>query len=447
MSMLNLYNNLIISKNDLVSQFQMGCKAKSDFKIGIEYERLLINKKTYHAVPYYGEAGLYRLLRQIAFKDEWTYITDFGQVVGLKKGDSTITLEPGGQFEISLSPQASVKNIEKEIEKLDKKIMSIAKNLNILFLNYGISPLSSYREIQLIPKKRYAIMSKTLPGDLLHNMMKETASIQVSMDYESEEDAINKLKLALKLSPIMCAMFANSPIYNGKNSGYKSYRALSWLFTDNNRCGLISRKLFDKGLDFSFSDYVDVLMNIPMLYIIRDKNIVEINQKITFNTFVKEGYENYLATVDDFMLHANLFFPEARLNTYVEIRNHDCQKGALKYAIPAIYKGLFYNNKSVNEALKLLDEFTYEDFVYARESIPRNGLSSKLGEYKIVDLAKEVLDISYNYLNKEGKGEQRYLEPIQDLILENMCPADLILKNWNDKWEGNLSKFIQYSTE
>lgn len=447
MGMLDLYNDLIISKKDLVKLYAAGCKPRSEFKIGIEYERLLIDNKTYQATPYFGGNSVYRLLRQIAYNDGWRFITDFGSVTGLKKGNTTITLEPGGQFEISLDPQGTIADIEREIEKIDKKIIPIAKNLGISFLNYGISPLSTYREIDFIPKKRYEIMSKTLPGDLLQNMMKETASIQVSMDYENEEDAINKLKLALKLSPVISAMFANSPIYGGYDSTYKSYRALSWLFTDNNRCGLISKKLFEQNYDFSFNDYVEVLLNIPMLYIVRNNKVVEINQKINFDKFIKEGYQNYIATIDDFKLHANLYFPEARLNSYIEMRNHDCQSGNLKYAIPAIYKGLFYNNRSINETLLLFKKFKYEDFIYARENVPRYALNAKLGEYKIADIAKEVLNIAHSYLYKEGKEEQKYLEPIEMLVFNGSCPADIILKNWYEKWNCNFVKFIQCATE
>lgn len=442
MSTTDLYNNLIVSKNDLIRDFQKGCKKRNDFKIGIEYERLLVNKKTLRAVSYYGEEGLYRLLRQIAFKYEWNYLTDFSQVTGLKKGSDTITLEPGGQFEISLSPKKTIQEIEKEINRLDKKITSVAKNLNILFLNYAISPLSNYSEIPLIPKKRYILMSKMLPGDLLSSMMKETASIQVSMDYESEEDAMKKLRLSLKLSPVLSAMFANSPVYNAKDSGYKSYRALCWLFTDNKRCGLIDKALFDNNREFSFNDYATILLNVPLLYIVRGNQVIEINNKIDFLTFIKEGYENYAATIEDFKLHANLYFPEARLNNYIEIRNHDCQKGAMKYAIPAVYKGLFYSSDSMAETMNLFSSFSYEDFSYARECVPKLALFSRFGKYKILDIAKEILKISYNYLNKEGKGEQKYLEPLIELISEGLCPADLILRNWYGKYSLCISKLI-----
>lgn len=447
MSAMQLHDNLILSKRDLIQGFELGCKNKTDFKYGIEYERLLINKNNFQAIPYYGEMGIHRLLRQIAFKDEWSYITDFGQVVGLKKGNNTITLEPGGQLEISLAPQKTIQNLEKEIQKLDKKIKPIAENLNIDLINYGISPLSTHKEISLIPKKRYEIMARELPGELHSSMMRESAGIQVTFDYESEEDAMKKLKLSLMLSPVMTAMFANSPIYEGKMSGYKSYRALSWLHTDNNRCGLINKKIFSKECEFSFSDYIDVLLDIPVMFIIRGGKIVEINQKITFKTFIREGYEEYIASIDDFNLHANIFFPETRINSYLESRNHDSQKGALKYSIPAIYKGIFYNNNSINEALHLFKGLKYEDFMIAREEVPRCAMQYKLGTHKIADLAKEIMKIAHYNLNKEGSNENKYLEPIAELVEQELCPADIIIKNWHNKWSGDFKKFIQHIKE
>lgn len=447
MSTTQLHDNLIISKKDLIKGFELGCKNKNDFKLGLEYERLLINKQNFQTVPYHGEMGIYRLLRQIAFKDEWSYITDSGQVIGLKKGNNTIALEPGGQLEISLAPQETIKNIEAEIQKLDKKILPIAENLNIGLINYGITPLSTYKEIKLIPKKRYEIMSRELPGYHHSNMMRETAGIQLSLDYESEEDAMKKLKLSLMLSPVMTAMFANSPIYEGKISGYKSFRALSWLFTDNKRCGLISKKIFEKDSEFSFSDYIDVILDIPMLFIMRGGKTIEINQKINFNKFIKEGFEEYIASVDDFNLQANMFFPETRINKYLEIRNHDSQKGSLKYAIPAIYKGLFYNTHSINETLSLFEDLRYEDFMFARETVPKLAMQASLGKHKISHLAKEIIKIAHSYLNREGKNEHKYLEPISELVENEICPADIILQNWHSAWGGDLSKLIKHVSE
>lgn len=447
MSTIKTQDNFILSKSDLLRDYELGCKDRRDFKYGFEYERLLIDKTTNKTVPYYGDKGVFRLLRQIALKDEWTYITDFGQVIGLKKNGTTITLEPGAQFEISLPPQKNVQDIQKEIEKLDRKIAPIAKNLGIRFLNCGISPLSTYSEIPLIPKKRYEVMANSLPGDHHSNMMRETAGIQVSIDYESEDDAMKKLKLAILLSPVMSAMFANSPVYNGNLSGYKSYRALTWLFTDNSRCGLINKKLFDKDTQFSFEDYIDTLLQVPLLFITRGEKLIKVEGNLTFDDFMKRGYNGHVATLEDFKLHANLFFPEARLNKYIEIRNHDCQKGLLKYSIPAIYKGIFHSTYSVNETLEMLKKFSYEDVAFARESVPKQALQATMGGIKIYDIASEVLKIAYNYLYKQPGNDYKFIEPIQNLVNAHQCPADLVIRNWRTKWNSAFNEYIEYECE
>lgn len=440
--MINIKNKELTSKKEIRDYYLTGAKPKHLHKFGMEYERITTNKNDFSIIPYHGEKSIFRLLRQIAFKDEWSYLVDFGQVVGLKKGQSTITLEPGGQFEISVAAQFSIKELEKELEKLTKKTNDIAKNLNISFLSYGISPLKTYKDISLIPKRRYEIMSRELLGDHHSNMMRETAGLQVTMDYETETDAMKKLQLGLKLSPVICAMFANSPIYNGKLSGYKSYRALAWLFTDNKRCGLINEKFFFNNIDLSFDDYINKILKIPMLYIMRDNKIIEFSQQIDFETFLNQGFQGHNANFYDYLLHASLFFPEVRLNNYLEFRNHDSQKGTMKYALAALYKGIFFNTRSISDTMELFKKFNYSDFAFARESVPRLALEAQLGSYKLHNIAKELLKIASIYLRKEGKNENKYLEPLQELINQNMCPADLIIKNWESKWSRNLKKLI-----
>ncbi len=444
MSITHTEENVIISKRDILKSYEEGCKDRSNFKLGIEYERLLLDETTGHVIPYNGQNGIYRFLRQIAFKDEWSYITDMGQVVGLQKGNNSISLEPGGQFEISLAPQESVKDIKKEIDKLDSKILPIAKNLGIKLANYGISPISTYKNIGLIPKKRYEIMYNVLPGACHQNMMKETAGIQTTIDYSSEQDAVSRLRLCTMLSPIMTAIFANSPIYNGALSGYKSYRALSWLYTDNERCGLISEKLFEKNSNFGFNDYIDSVLDVPMVILKRNNQTIPIDRRITFAQYIKEGYNNYIATVDDFNLHANLYFPDVRLNSYIEMRNHDCQQGLLKYAIPAMYKGIFKTQNSINETLSILEKFCYDDCVIARENVPKHALDAYLGKYKIAELAQEVINIAYRSLTKEGKGEQDFLENIKFLVSNNCCPADVLIQKWNHGWNKNIIEFLEH---
>ena len=269
-----------------------------------------------------------------------------------------MTLEPGCQIEISAKPERTIFELKNKIENINALLSPITERRNIALLNYGVSPYTTYNAINLIPKKRYRIMAKYLWGILSDVMMRETAGIQCCIDFKSEEDAVRKFKLANKLSPFMTAMFANSPIRGGVDTGYKSFRALSWLNTDNDRCGFCG-KISD---EFSFEEYINCIMKTPMIFIQREGLPFEINGNITFEEFIQNGWEGANATIDDYELHANLYFPEVRMRNFIEIRNHDCVGGDLKYAILAIYKGIMYDNQAIEECEELFKPLQYKDF-------------------------------------------------------------------------------------
>ena len=426
-----------LTKNDILNHFY-NFSPKKEMKIGIEIERLPIdNNKT--AVKYDGKFGVKQILEDISSICGWGKLYNNQVLIGLKRENTTITLEPGCQFEISLEPQKTISELKKELEKIDRDIKPILNRFGVKLLEYGISPYSTANEIEVFPKKRYQYMAKYLPGALASSMMRETAGIQVAIDYKNEKDAIKKLRIFTKISPVMTAMFANSPIKGGKNTGLKSNRALAWLNTDNDRCGIIGKKLFDKNYEYGFEDYIERILNIPMLYISRPKvisnghgmtcpvnNDIIINGKITFEDFLENGYDGYMPTMSDYDTQQSLFFPEVRLKNYLEIRNHDCQKGELKYSIPAIYKGLAYNETVLNDLIELFDEFSYEDILSARENVPKYALSADFGNKIVLDLAKEIIKLSKTGLKNDT--DLKYIEPIEELISKGLCPADLVKK-------------------
>ena len=436
-------NNIETFKKEICKDFYSACKQSQNFKIGMEIERLPVYKKTNSAVNYFGENGLYRMLRQIAYNDEWQYISDLTFINGLKKGNSTITLEPGGQTEYSLTPQKTIFELKKEVETLDKKISPILEILGISMLEYPISLKTDGKEIEIIPKRRYQTMAKYMPGERCFSMMRETAGIQVAIDYENEADAILKLKTALMLSPFATAIFANSPIRCGKITGYKSTRALAWLKTDESRCGLISEKLFNKNEEFSFEDYVEKILNVPLLFFQREDKIIETGGKINFKNFIENGYKEFSPTISDYNLHSTLFFPEVRLKNIIEIRNQDTQKDELKYSIPAFYKGILYNKNAIDSILDLLKNISFNDLLNLRQEVPKYGLNTKIKNKKLLEYAKIILNISYNGLKDLETNEEAFLEPIIELINDSLCPADLILKEWQ-KQNNNIDKLINY---
>ncbi len=429
-----------VEYQDIREIYTAGCKSKSDLKIGLEYERLPVSSQSHNAVDYYSEAGICNFLRTFAKYENWDYITDDYNIIGLKQGHDTITLEPGCQLELSLEPQKTIQDLEKKVEMLNKAMQPVLLKMGIKLLNYGVSPVSTHKNIKLIPKKRYELMAKYLWGILSDVMMRETAGVQGTFDFISEEDAMKKLKIANMLSPFITAMFANSPIRGGVDTGYKSFRALSWLNTDNERCGFCN-KFQD---DFSFDDYISYVMETPVIFINRENGPIKVNGKINFKEFMLSGFEGYDATLDDYLLQANLCFPDVRLRNFVELRNHDCGNRQTPYAILAIYKGILYNPIAMDEVLELFSDAKFSDFSELRYNVPKTALNAKFRNYFVKDYAKEILYIAEKSLIEQNCGDEKYLDFIKEYTLNGLTPADIIIKNWYGLWNKNIDKLIDF---
>lgn len=427
---------------DILNIYTSGCKEKSLHTIGLEYERLPISMVTNKAVDYSAEFGVCNFLRSFAKAENWDYITDDYNIIGLKQGHDTITLEPGCQMELSIKPEKSIALLEKKINMLDKLMEPILDRMGITLLGYGVSPLSTHKNINLLPKRRYALMAKYLWGILSDVMMRETAGIQGCFDFVNEQDAVRKFKIANKLTPFVTAMFANSPIRGGVDTGYKSFRALSWLNTDNDRCGFAYR-LRD---DYSFDEYIDYVMNTPVIFITREDLPVYINGKINFKDFLKNGWEGFEPTLDDYLLQANLCFPEVRLRNFIEIRNQDCGKKQTPYAVLALYKGILQSDSAMDEVEELFKPYTYNDFAELRYNVPKSGLSAKIAGDSAAEVAKEILYISEKSLICENNGDERYLDFIKEFTLQGITPADVIIRNWNGIWNKDIKKLIKFLT-
>ncbi|MDR1167503.1 MAG: hypothetical protein LBK53_01250 [Heliobacteriaceae bacterium] len=423
-----------LSPKDITDIFTSGCKREKN--IGIEYERLLISSETNTAADY--DLSVCSLLRIFAKEDNWDYITDDYNIIGLKQEHDAITLEPGAQLELSLKPETNICDAEKKITSFDKKLKPVLERLGLKMLNYGISPVSTHKNIKIIPKRRYHLMAKYLWGILSDVMMRETAGLQVCIDFCDEPDAVRKFSIANKLSPFMTAMFANSPIRGGADTGYKSFRALSWLNTDNDRCG------FAGGLEgeFSFNEYIDRVMKTPLIFINRGEAAAPVNGKINFEEFMNYGWNGIEAELDDFILHANLYFPEVRLRNFIEIRNHDCAGHGLQYSIAAIYKGIMYNETALADAEELLSVFSAKDFAEFRFNVPRSAMDFKLKKYEVCEIAKEILRIAEKALS--GSVDYKYLEHIKEYTMDGISPADVILRNWYGSWNKDINKLTAY---
>lgn len=421
--------------------FTSGFKPVETHKIGIEYERLPVFNDTYRAVPY--EDGVCNVLRTIARDDNWDYITDDFNIIGLKQNHDTVTLEPGCQFEMSLEPEFTIKKLEEKINAINKKIAPILERNNMKLLEYGVSPVSTHKSISLIPKKRYHIMARYLWGILSDVMMRETAGIQCCIDFESEEDLMKKFETASKLSPFITAMFANSPIRGGVYTGYKSFRALSWLNTDNDRCGFAG----NLKKEFSIDDYINSVLDSPMIFITRENLPIQINGRITFRDFMNKGFEGFEAAIEDFELHANLYFPEVRLRNFIEIRNHDCVGKGLQYSLLAIYKGILYDKYAISEFDELMQDFSVRDITELRYNVPKSAMQSKIGKYMVSEIAPKILEIAEKALIGGGYHEDYYLDPVKEYVEKGICPADVIIRSWHSVWDKDINRLIKFLTE
>ncbi len=421
--------------------FTSGFKPVETHKIGIEYERLPVFNDTYRAVPY--EDGVCNVLRTIAKEDNWDYITDDFNIIGLKQNHDTVTLEPGCQFEMSLEPEFTIKKLEEKINAFNKKIAPILERNNMKLLEYGVSPVSTHKSISLIPKKRYHIMARYLWGILSDVMMRETAGIQCCIDFESEEDLMKKFETASKLSPFITAMFANSPIRGGVYTGYKSFRALSWLNTDNDRCGFAG----NLKKEFSIDDYINCVLDSPMIFITRENLPIQINGRITFRDFMNKGFEGFEAAIEDFELHANLYFPEVRLRNFIEIRNHDCVGKGLQYSLLAIYKGILYDKYAISEFDELMHDFSVRDITELRYNVPKSAMQSKIGKYMVSEIAPKILEIAEKALIGGGYHEDYYLDPVKEYVEKGICPADVIIRSWHSVWDKDINRLIKFLTE
>ena len=434
--MITLQEKNKLEKSDILKLYTNGFKKYQDFAIGIEYERLPISSSSYKSIDYFG--GVCDLLRQFAKDENWDYITDDYNIIGLKQGHDTITLEPGCQVELSIKPEKTIFDVQKKIKYLNKCIDEVLDNTNITLLEYGVSPLSTHKNINIIPKHRYEIMAQYLWGILSDVMMRETAGIQGCFDFENEEDAIRKFIIANKIVPFMTAMFANSPIRGGVETGYKTFRALSWLNTDNDRCGIACN--LDEN--FSFDEYINAVMTSPVIFLNKNNVPVKVNGKINFIDYMKNGFDDFEATIEDYKLHANLYFPDVRLRNFIEIRNHDCSH--MPFAILAIYKGILYNKHAMVDIEELLKPYNNNDFSELRFNVPKNALQTRIKDHSVSDIAKEILYIAEKSLIEMNTNEEIFLDPIKELTLNGLCPADIIIRNWNGLWNKEVSKLVKY---
>lgn len=438
-------------RQELVDYFLDSCSSQEELKIGAEFENLGVFAHSGKAIPYRGKRGVATILSGLSQEFGWKLIKEDDEPIALFRKDSWITLEPGGQIELSTSIHNDIHQLKSELETFIIEIKSIAGPFDIRWLGLGTQPVSSLEDMGWIPKQRYRIMAPYMAqhGKLSHHMMKKTASIQVNVDYLDEEDFSEKMHTALFLVPIITAIFANSPISEGKINGFLSERAHIWNYTDAARCGLIGEKFFSQP---RFSSYIDFALEVPMFFIMRKNRWIEV-KNMTFSAYLKNGYQGYKATWDDWELHLSTIFTEVRAKSYIELRCADFQRMQFAPAVVALWKGILYSKEAVRAASSLIKSLSWKELSLLYRTVPHEGLRAQLKGKRLLDLAKEILKISYSGLKEQGQldekeeDESAYLEPIMELIIEEeICPAEIIIKNWCGRWNRSINKLIDYSS-
>ena len=427
-SLINSKSNLLIHQLSISDIEKFYLKNITDkLKIGLEYERLSLDKNTYETADY---ERVERIIEHFASIKKWELIYDDETVIGAKDNlGSSISLEPGCQFELSLAPKNDIVAIDIEASRILDLLDNIAQIYDVIFLGYGITPKSGVDEIELINKRRYKIMNQYLPncskGELCTKMMRQSAGIQINVDYKNKEDAYDKLKLFNLIMPFISGFCSNSPIENDTLKEFKSIRNNVWRFTGENRCNLFYKNIFKKKF-FKyrniFKNYIDEIIDIPMVFIERDNEYIPINGEITFRQFMKSGYKGYKAQYSDYINHQSLCFPDVRLKNYIEIRNHDSNSLEFALGLCSLYKGICLGDiKTLLQELKYLKLNETDKYF---ESASLMGLDFEIGKYSAWEIVEKILNFSKKNLNP---AERIYLNPLIKLLQQKKTPADILL--------------------
>jgi glutamate--cysteine ligase len=422
---------------DLIAFLASGEKPRERFRIGTEHEKIGFTASG-APVPYEGANGIAALLEAIARADGWERGFDNGKLIALKKDGASITLEPGGQFELSGAPLRTIFETEREIRAHLELVKRLSAPLGITWTSLAHHPVHDLSEIPRMPKTRYGLMRAYLPtrGELALHMMHLTATVQANLDFASEADMVRKLRAAMAVTPIVSAMFANSSLYLGKPSGFVTRREHIWRHTDPDRCGLLPF-VFEDG--FGYDRYVEWALDVPMFFIVRDGVSLPAHTS-TFRQFLARGFEGHRPTAADWDLHLTTLFPEVRLKRIIEVRGADCVP--FLSALPALWKGLLYDDTATSAAFDLARDWSFAEREAALEDVARRGLAARAAGQPVLALARELAAIASEGLRRIGHGDGPHADErvLLDPLLAQLAKGRSLGEELVDAWEGNLHR-------
>jgi len=438
----------IESVDDLVAFLRAGEKPPEDWRVGTEHEKIGLHGADRSPIDYAGDRGIGKLLERIADRAGWEPISEDGNIIALQLDGASITLEPGGQLELSGAPLRTIFETCAEFHAHLELVRAVSEPLDIVWLGLGIHPIHSVEELPRMPKERYRIMRRYLPtrGSRGLIMMFTTATVQANLDYESEADMVDKVRTSLAISPIVSAIFANSSLSDGKANGFVSRRMHAWTDTDPDRCGMLPIA-FES--DFGYRRYVDWALDVPMFFVEREGRF-ESAHDMTFRQFLENGRGGERATLADFDRHLTTLFPEVRVKQFIEVRCADAVPPGLTCSMPALWKGILYDATARTAAANLVDANQAEREA-ASEAVSRQGLAAHYAGQPVLDLARELVGIARSGLERIGHAgpnapdESAFLDPVIAQLALGKSPGQVVLDCWEGEWERSFERLIEYA--
>jgi len=442
----------IENRQQLVEWMAGGAKPKAEWRIGTEHEKFGFRLDNLGPVPYEGDRGIRAMLEGLR-RFGWSPVHEGENIIALEGNGASISLEPGGQFELSGAPLETIHETCGEVGTHLEQVQTVARELGLGFIGLGFAPTWKRDEIPVMPKGRYNIMRSYMPkkGNLGLDMMLRTSTVQVNLDFSSEADMVAKLRVALALQPVATALFANSPFTEGKPNGFQSYRAHIWSDTDPDRTGLLPFA-FEAG--FGFERYVEWALDVPMYFVYRDGRYIDASGQ-SFRDFLAgrlpalPGEKPHLG---DWSAHLTTLFPEARVKRYIEMRGADGGPWKRLCALPALWVGLVYDDQALAACLDLVKDWTVEERQALRDAVPRLGLRAPFRTGTVLDIARRVVEIADAGLKRRaamnglGSDETLFIEVLKKTVETGKSPADELLEAYAGRWNGDISRlFAEYA--
>ena len=445
----------IESFDQMADYLASGCKPKEDWRIGTEHEKFGYCKDTLNPLPYDGERSIRAVLEGLRDRHGWAPVEEGGHLIGLTKDGANVSLEPGGALELSGAPLETIHQTCDEVNEHLREVKGVADELGVGFIGLGAAPVWTHDQMPLMPKGRYKLMDAYMPkvGTTGREMMRRTCTVQVNLDFGSEADMVQKMRVALALSPVATALFANSPFFEGKPVGVKSKRMQIWETLDDSRTGMLPF-VFEEG--FGFERWVEYALDVPMYFVYRDGKYVDA-LGLSFRDFLEgklPALPGETPTLSDWADHLTTAFPDARVKKFIEMRGADGGPWRRLCALPAFWVGLMYDQTALDAAWDLCRNWTAEQREALRLAATRDALAAEVDGIRMHDLAREVLEICEAGLKaraRPGAGglvpdETHFLSALKESVESGMTPADELLEHYHGDWNGDLNRiYAAYS--